>query len=74
MGRESEMREHGAGFPWPLVMVRAPSNDLWSLQKTLINLSVVTSATKFSHVCMKYAYKTHVFDWANLKEIAGPQK
>jgi len=23
---------------------------------------------------MKCAYKTHLFDWANLKEIEGPQQ
>lgn len=34
-------------------------------------MSVVFSATKISHMDMKYAYRTHLFGKMNQKEISG---
>lgn len=73
-GRESGIKNDGMWGGIFFAMCHGESPKQWSLQKTLINLSAVISATKFSHVRMKYAYKTRVFDSANLKEVAGPQK
>lgn len=38
------------GIFWPCVMVRAPSNNLWSLHQTLLYLRLALSATKNSCV------------------------